>query len=277
MTYETIHFTMTERVATITLNRPDRLNAWTSRMSAEVRNAMFQAAEDEMVRVIVLTGAGQAFCAGADMEELQTAVKQGPSALDRTGQEAQIVRKDDIDVREDFMKRYSYFPAIPKPIIAAINGPAVGIGLVLTLFCDMRMASDKARFSTVFAKRGLIAEHGISWILPRIIGLSKALDLLFTARMVSAEEALNMGLVGKVIPDERLMEEVMAIAKELSATVSPRSTRVMKQQVYNAQFQTLAQAIDIADEEMRLSIESEDFKEGVAHFLEKRPPMFTGK
>lgn len=275
MAFETILYTVADRIATITLNRPDRLNAWMSRMSEEVRYAMFQAAEDKAVRVIILTGAGRAFCAGADMAELKAAMKDGMSVLDWTEREARLKVEDIGNVRDDFSKRYSYFPAIPKPIIVAINGPAVGIGFALTLYCDLRIASQSARFSTLFAQRGLIAEHGTSWMLPRIVGLPNALDMLFSARMVAAEEALHMGLVHKVVPDQSLMQEAISLGTKLSTSLSPRSLSVIKRQVYDAQFQTLAEALDVADEEMRLSLESDDFKEGVAHFLEKRPPRFT--
>jgi enoyl-CoA hydratase/carnithine racemase len=200
------------------------------------------------------------------MAALENAVDHGLSALTGTKTEAEWEDKYTSNVRADFRKRYSYFQAIPKPSIAAINGPAAGLGLILTLYCDLRFASEKARFSTAFSRRGLIAEHGISWMLPRIVGLSNALDLLFSARMVDAQEALRIGLVDRVSPEEGL-----------ATLVSPRSLRVIKRLVYNAQFQTLAEATDVADEEMVLSILSEDFKEGVTHFMEKRAPVFTGK
>ncbi len=277
MAFEAILYTVADRIATITLNRPDRLNAWTPRMSEEVRDAMFQAARDKAVRVIILTGAGRAFCAGADMSELKTATEQGASALDNVDEETRMNIKELGDVRADFSKRYSYFPAIPKPVIGALNGTAVGIGFAITLYCDIRIASQSARFSTLFAQRGLIAEHGMSWMLPKIVGMSNALDMLFSARMVGAEEALRMGLVSRVVPDEQLLEEALSVGTRLSTAVSPRSLKIMKRQIYGAQFQTLAEAIDLADAEMRLSLQSDDFKEGVAHFIEKRPPAFTGK
>jgi len=277
MVYKTILYTVNDRIATITLNRPDRLNAWTLRMSKEVRHAMFKAAEDEMVRVIIITGAGHAFCAGADMDELKVAVKKGLSALDDTERKSQIKVNGNEKIKNDFLKRYSYFPAIPKPVIAAINGPAVGIGLVHILFCDIRIASENARFSTTFARRGLIAEHGIAWILPKIVGFANAIELLFTGRMVDAEEALHIGLVHKVVPQDKLNEATIDLAIDLSTKVSPRSLKVIKRQLYYAQLQTLEEAIDMADKEMGLSLESEDFKEGIAHFLEKRAPIFTGK
>ncbi len=290
MEYQQIIYTKADRIATVTLNRPSRLNAWTPLMAEEVRDAMYRAAEDDGVRAIILTGAGRGFCAGADMAELENAASQGTpdadsgknaeqlvSVLTGTKTEEELEDQNPNNVRADFRKRYSYLQAIPKPIIAAVNGPAAGLGLIMALYCDLRFVSDKARFSTAFSRRGLIAEHGISWMLPQIIGLSNALDLLFSARTVDAEEALRLGLVNRVFPEERFMEGVLAYARELATSVSPRSLRVMKRQIYNAQFQTLAEATQVADEELLLSIESEDFKEGVAHFIEKRAPEFTGE
>jgi enoyl-CoA hydratase/carnithine racemase len=168
----------TGRVATITLNRPNKLNAWTAVMESEVRAAMENAEQDDEVRVIVLTGAGRGFCAGVDMSLLSAVAEHG---LDDRGREqtscGEGQRRE--GVPPDFQKKYSYFPAIAKPVIAAINGPAVGLGLVITLYCDLRLASDAASFSTTFARRGLIAEYGMAWMLPRIVGVPNALDLLF--------------------------------------------------------------------------------------------------
>jgi len=180
-------------------------------------------------------------------------------------------------VRPDFEKKYSWFPAVGKPVIAAINGPVVGLGLVIALYCDLRWASDAARFSTTFARRGLIAEYGMAWMLPRLVGLPNALDLLFSARTMDAAEALRMGLVNRVFPQDAFSEKVCEHARELASSVSPRSLRVIKQQVYGAMFQNLAEAFEISEREMLASLESEDFKEGVAHFLEKRAPRFTGR
>lgn len=290
MEYREIIYTTADRIAVITLNRPSRLNAWTPVMAEEVRDAMHGAADDGEVRVIVVTGAGRGFCSGADMAELENAAAggvpgadSGKSAEQRVSDLTGTMTEEDREgqnphnVRADFRKRYSYLLAIPKPIIAAVNGPAAGLGLIMALYCDLRFAADSARFSTAFSRRGLIAEHGIGWMLPRVVGLPHALKLLFSARMVDAEEALRLGLVHKVFPEERLMEDVLAYARELATSVSPRSLRVMKEQVYHAQFQTLAEASRTADEELLRSIESEDFKEGVAHFIEKRTPQFTGK
>jgi enoyl-CoA hydratase/carnithine racemase len=278
MAYEEILYDVSEHVATITLNRPTKLNAWTMKMEKEVAQAFHDAEHDDQVRVIVLTGAGRGFCAGADMANLDS-LAQANGGGDRVKQ----IMADHLSgprregVRPDFQKTYSYMPAVQKPVLGAINGAAAGLGLVVALYCDIRLASDQAKFSTAFARRGLIAEHGISWTLPRIVGISNALDLLYSARLIDATEALRMGLVNRVIPQEQFATEVRGYALELANAASPRSTRVIKRQVYEALFQTLAEAIDVANTEMLKSFMSEDFKEGVAHFLEKRPPAFSGK
>src|SRR5271155_2620778 len=278
-------YEVAKRVATITLNRPDKLNAWTAVMEQEVRAAMAEAERDENVRVIVLTGAGRGFCAGADMSLLSTVATKGLDAAQR----AQAVQAGAASgsgsgsgsgggsARADFQKKYSYFPAMSKPVIGAINGPAVGLGLVIALYCDLRFASDAARFSTAFARRGLIAEYGMAWMLPRLVGHANALDLLFSARLIDAAEAFRMGLANQVFPLDAFQEKVREYAAELAANVSPRSLRVIKRQVYDAMFQPLGEAFEIAEREMLASLQCEDFKEGVAHFVEKRAPVFTGK
>jgi enoyl-CoA hydratase/carnithine racemase len=272
MGYEQILYEVKDRVATVTLNRPDKLNAWTAVMGREVRQAMEEAARDEAVRAIVLTGAGRGFCAGADMQLLSSIVGAGR-------QEPDVRRPPAADpaVRPDFRGPYAYFPTIPKPIIAALNGATAGLGLVISLYCDLRIAADTAVFTTAFSRRGLIAEHGVSWMLPRLVGLQHALDLLLSARKITAAEALAMGLVAQVRPAATLAADVRAHARELADLVSPRSIRVMKRQLWEGQFQSLAEATAVADEEMRRSFTAEDFKEGVAHFVEKRAPRFTGR
>jgi enoyl-CoA hydratase/carnithine racemase len=278
MAYQEILYQVADRVATVTLNRPDKLNAWTAVMEREVRAAMLDAEADANVRVIVLTGAGRGFCAGADMSLLSGIAQQGlgaqgnDHALRNSGNGAERTH-----IRADFQKKYSYFPSLEKPVIGAINGPAVGLGFILSLYCDLRFAADGARFGTAFARRGLIAEYGLAWLLPRLIGTANALDMLFSARLVESSEALRMGLVNRVYLQDQFMEGVYAYARELAHNVSPRSMRVIKAQVYNAMFQSLGEAFEASEDEMMLSLQSDDFKEGVAHFLEKRSPVFTGK
>jgi enoyl-CoA hydratase/carnithine racemase len=271
-------YAVSERVATITLNRPDKLNAWTAVMDQEVRSAIYEAEADSNVRVIVLTGAGRGFCAGADMSLLGAIAQEGLEGY--RGPESFLRNTSNggrPDVRPDFQKKYSYFPSIQKPVIAAVNGPAVGLGFILTLYCDLRFASETARFGTAFAKRGLIAEYGLAWMLPRLIGPANALDMLFSARLVDANEALRMRLVNQVFPPDAFMQNVYAYAKDLANNVSPRSMGIIKTQVYNAMFQTLGEAFEASEQEMLKSLQCEDFKEGVAHFIEKRAPVFTGR
>ena len=271
MGYSDILYSVEAGVATVTLNRPDRLNAWCASLDADVRAAMRAASDDNAVRVIVLTGAGRGFCAGADMNVLQ-GIQDGGAAA-RPGPPAAW----DCAARTDFQKQYSWFPAVPKPIIGAINGPCAGLGMVLALYTDIRFASDLAVFSTAFSRRGLIAEHGISWLLPRLIGMASAADLLFSARRVEAGEAKALGLVSRVIPHADFIAEVTAYARMLASEVSPRSLREMKREIWNAQFEGLGEAIEAANADMAGSFASEDFKEGVAHYLEKRPAAFTGR
>ncbi|HYM36618.1 MAG TPA: enoyl-CoA hydratase-related protein, partial [Steroidobacteraceae bacterium] len=181
------------------------------------------------------------------------------------------------DVSAHYGGRFGYLMSIRKPIIAAINGPCAGIGLVFTLYCDLRFAASEAKFTTAFAQRGLIAEHGISWLLPRITGIANALDILFSARKFTAEEAARINLVNRVFPQESFMPSVLEYARTLATTVSPSSMAVMKAQIWKSLFQNLNEAIAIGDEEMQKSFSTHDFKEGVAHFVEKRAPKFTGK
>jgi len=268
MTTQETQYTVADRVATITLNRPDRLNAWTRNMEKEVRQAMETAAADDNVRVVVVTGAGRGFCAGADMSLLQDVADKGLHPLPDAANGG---------VADDFQRQYSYFPSVPKPIIAAVNGPCVGLGFVIAMFCDLRIASDEAKFGTAFARRGLIAEYGLAWLLPRIAGHANAMDILLSARIFGAQEALRMGVVNQVEPAAAFPAAVAAYARELANTVSPRSMAVIKRQVYGGMTQTLGQALDVATTEMRASLQCEDFKEGVAHFVEKRAPAFTGR
>jgi len=273
MAYETVLYDVADRICTITLNRPDKLNAWTRQMHVDLRDAMQNAGSDPDVRAIILTGAGRGFCAGADMSGLQ-AIGAG-AAIDRSSKSASDLSGG--STLAEFRMPYSYFPAIPKFIIAAINGPAAGLGFVIPLYADLRFAAESAVFTTAFAQRGLIAEHGISWLLPRIVGLPAALDLLCSARKFRAPEALALGLVSRVIGDDKLMAETRAYARLLADTVSPRSVAVMKRQIWEAEFQSLAEATVQANHEMELSFHTADFKEGVAHFLEKRAARFIGR
>jgi len=275
MSYQTVLYDVADGIATVTLNRPDKLNAWTRQMQGEVKDAMLRAAADEAVRAIILTGAGRGFCAGADMEVLTAASSGG--AVNSTTARPAVDPTASVNARADFRMTHSYFPAIAKPVVAAVNGPCAGLGFVIALYCDMRFAGESAMFTTSFAQRGLIAEHGLSWLLPKLVGLPHAADLLYSARKVRAPEALQLGLVQRLFPDQDLMAQTRAYLKTIVEDVSPRSVAIMKRQIWEAQFQTLSEATVIANHDMEQSFSTADFKEGVAHFLEKRKARFTGR
>ena len=278
MSYTEILYDVSGRIATITMNRPDRLNAYTGTMGDEMRAAMRAATDDPGVRVIVLTGAGRGFCAGADMNNLTTISTKGrPGEHGGNQAEAAAGKPFDPESSPDYQTTHSYFPAVPKPIIAAINGACAGLGLVYALYCDQRFASADAKFTTAFARRGLIAEHGISYTLPRVAGLSASLDLLMSARKFDALEAQRLGVVDRVIAPDALMAEVRAYATDLADNVSPRSMAVIKRQLWAVGQLSMRQAIEVGNHEMLGSFTSEDFKEGVAHFVQKRPAAFTGR
>ena len=276
--YADIRYRVQDHVATLTLDRPAKLNAWTPAMEKSVARALQHAAQDAAVRVIVLTGAGRGFCAGADMQRLQGATEVTPSDLPQpTAAEAgRLTAVEESELAANYRGRFGYLLAIPKPIIAAINGPCAGIGLVLSLFCDLRFARTDAKLTTAFAQRGLIAEHGIAWILPRLIGPAHALDLLLSARPFSGSDAERLGLVNRAFAPESFEAEVQAYVQRLSREVSPRSLGIMKTQIWKALFQRFDESTELADREMLESFKSADFKEGVAHFVEKRAPRFTG-
>jgi len=257
-------------VATVTLNRPDKLNAWTGAMAAGLRAAMERAEADAAVRAIVLTGAGRGFCAGADMGLLQEVGEAGGLS------EAPALAPFDPTARADFQHAQTWLAAVGKPVIAAINGPAAGMGLCISLFCDMRFMAADAFFTSALSRRGLIAEHGTSWMLARLAGHSRALDIMLSSRRVGAEEALRIGLADRVFEGGELMAGVTAYARDLAENVSPRSTRVIKRQLWNALVQGLEEAMADADREMAESLKSEDFREGVASFVERRAVRFTG-
>ena len=272
-------YTIKDRVATVTLNRPDRMNATNLTLPYSVSKAMLKAATDPKVRVIVLTGAGKAFCAGADRQRLEAgrvgAARPVYPPDDPAFFEAvSSTRGPDLGVEFMDIRRYSYFMRIGKPVIAALNGAVAGGGMIPALCADIRLAADTMFFTTSFAQRGLIAEHGISWLLPRLVGPSRALEMLMTARRVSAQEAEHIGLVNKVFPQASFRDDVQAYAATIAKTVSPRSLAVMKAQVWKAVAQSFRDALATADVELELSVKTADYVEGVSHFLDKREANF---
>jgi len=271
--YEQILYEVSDPIATITLNRPEFLNAWTDRMGAEFKHAVAQAERDPRVVVIVLTGAGRGFCAGADMRRLEALADDG----ERTGEELPPeLEADPGDPSMDasFRGTYSYLASVRKPIIVAINGPCAGMAIPIALFCDLRFASDRAVFTTAFSRRGLIAEWGISWVLPRLVGSAHAMDLLFSARRVDAAEAERMGLVNRTVPHDELLPFVREYAEDMAANCSPTSLAIMKRQVYEHLTESLEHAEEEAVGLMLESFDRPDLKEGVRAFVDKRPPKF---
>ena len=276
--YQDILTDIEDHILIITLNRPDRLNAWTGQMQMEVQDAIERAGTDDAIRAIVVTGAGRGFCAGADMAGLQEISPEGEAADAATsGTVTHDIDPNSEDLAVLYPGRFGYMYACPKPIIAAINGPCAGIGLIFTLYADMRFANQDAKFTTAFSQRGLIAEHGIAWLLPRLVGEAHALDLLFTARVFRGAEAERVGLVNRALPANEVLPYVMDTAKHLATQVSPRSLAIMKRQIRESYFQSFARSLKVADQEMKDSFASFDFKEGVDSFVEKRPPAFQGR
>jgi enoyl-CoA hydratase/carnithine racemase len=270
--YEQILYEVGEPAALITLNRPKQLNAWTDRMAAEVKHAVAAAEADERVVAIVLTGAGRGFCSGADMNLLRD-ISEGKGAQEIPADLA--AEPGDPSVGESFRGTYTYLMSVRKPVIAAINGPVAGMAVPIVAACDIRFASDQASFMAAFSKRGLIAEWGSSWLLPRLLGPAHALDLLFSSRKVDAREAERIGLVNRVVPHDELLPSTRRYVEDLAANCSPTSMMIMKRQVY----QQLAAELSTAEKEafglMLDSFRRPDFREGVMAFLEKRPPKFS--
>jgi enoyl-CoA hydratase/carnithine racemase len=242
----------------ITLNVPDRLNAWSGAMAREFFAAIDRCVADDEVRVIVLTGAGRGFCAGADMEALN-AIRAAP-AQGASGPMGS--------------RRFDGLMSVPKPVIAAINGACAGVGFVLALFCDLRFAADGAKITSAFSRRGLVAEYGSSWILPRLVGTARAFDILLSGRVLLGSEAAAMGLVNESVPAEQLMEHTLEYAADLAANASPTSWAIMKRQVHGDWMRDVGPATDDAIRLMDASVARADFQEGVQSYLDRRPPAF---
>jgi enoyl-CoA hydratase/carnithine racemase len=260
-----------DHVATVTLNRPERLNAFTATLTSALRESMVRLGRDGDVRVIIVTGAGRGFCAGADMALLQ-GLAQGGALPNTMGSE-----HVDAVAGQELQQRYNFLMAVPKPVIACINGAAAGIGFVLALFADIRFAASDATLTTGFARRGLIAEHGVAFGLARLVGPGHAADLLLSSRKVSGVEAERIGLVNRALPPDELMAFTRGYARDLAQSCSPRSLAIIKQQLAALPLQSMAQHFTEADRLMHESLQSEDFKEGVAHFVERRAPRFSGR
>jgi enoyl-CoA hydratase/carnithine racemase len=246
-----------ESVATITLHRPEQYNAWTVQMGDEYFDHLERAAAEPEVRAIVVTGAGRSFCPGYDVAALSAlGSEDGPEGEGDT--------------------RPQTFPlGIPKPIIGAINGACAGIGFAMALMCDIRFAAAGAKLTTAFARRGLIAEHGTSWVLPRLVGPARALDLLLSGRVVLAEEARELGLVNFVVPPDQLLPSALEYARDLARNASPTSMSIIKRQVLRHLEVPLDEAMAESNALMLESLRRSDVAEGASSFVERRPPRFA--
>ena len=270
--YQDILYEVQDPVAIITMNRPDQLNALTGRMMAEMRHAFAAAEKDPAVVGMVLTGAGRGFCAGADMAGLNaTASGERGEAVDLSDLEAS---PGNPDMGPNFEITYTYLLALQKPLIAAINGPCAGLGFCYACLADMRIVERQAKFTTAFSQRGLIAEHGSSWILPRLIGAGRALDLLWSARKFTGEEAKELGLAERLVEEGESLQAAIDYIKQLASVVSPTSLKVIKAQVYRHLNMELGEAMAETNTWMAESLKRDDFKEGVSSFMEKRLPKF---
>lgn len=252
-------------VAILTFNRPDRLNAWGPDIAARFYSAIDRAERDPEIRVIVLTGRGKGFCAGAYLGTPNSASSYGDTM-------EKASRTDLADLVGD--RPPHFVTTLRKPVIAAINGACVGIGLTQALMCDVRFAAAGAKFAAVFARRGLIAEFGISWILPRLTSWGVALDLLLSGRTFLAEEAAELGLVKEVVAPQDLMKRALDYAEDIARNCSPASMEVIKRQVYGDATRDVADATSRAEVLLHEAMPRPDVIEGITSFLEKRPPQF---
>ena len=261
MDYEQIRFDVSEQVATVTLNRPERRNAWTRRMGMELRHALRQADERDDVRAVVVTGAGRDFCVGADLEGGGTVFDEARAA---EGQRAERLSLAAWDVR--------------KPVIAALNGAVAGVGATLPLQWDIRIAGESTRITFVFVKRGLVPEAASTWLLPRLIGMSRAADLLLTGRLIGAREALEMGLVSRVVPDAELLASAQAIAHEIAVQTGPVAVALTKRLLWHMAGESDPAAAERLDSRVfGWATQSPDAKEGIRAFLDKRPARWGMK
>ncbi len=276
---EVVLFEVRDEVALLTFNRPDRLNAWTAEMQTRYFDLLEECASRPDVRVIVVTGAGRGFCAGADMQSLQQLAggngdgDSATSAGDRSSTTGAGDRSSTTGA--DDPRPVTFALSISKPVIAAINGACAGLGLVHAVMCDLRFAAASAKLTTAFSRRGLVAEHGIGWMLPRLVGPARALDLLLSGRIVLGQEAAELGLVNRAVEDERLLEEALAYARMLATECSPVSMALIKRQVYADCERGLGDSLQEANRLMGESFSGPDFGEGVRSFVERRPPAFA--
>jgi len=267
--YEDINYTVEDPVAIIEFNREDRLNAASDKMLAELRHACAQAEADSAVVGIIITGKGRGFCAGRD---IAPGGASGPSKPEGDG--SLPVELGDPDVGEGYARSYAYLATLRKPVIAAVNGPCVGLGFVLAMMCDMRYIAEDAYFMSAFGQRGLVAENGIAWMMPRMIGIGRSLEILWSSRKVRGPEAAELGLAEKCVPGDQLIDEAKAFIQMLADTVAPSSIHAMKKQLFRSLELDFGTAFDESRQALAEARASGDVTEGMTAFREKRPPNF---
>lgn len=270
--YEEILYEITDKVATLTINRPDKLNALTDLTQAEIRHALAQSERNENVIGTVLTGAGRGFCSGVDMNALSGMSDAGK----RLGNTYEHLKANpgNPDNDPNYKSSPSYFLGLRKPLIAAINGAAAGLGFSYATFCDMRFMDRNAKIVTSFAPRGLIAEHGTCWMLPKIVGPSNALDMNWSSRKIEGEEAYRMGYANRLCETGECVLQAQNYLREIAGTSAPMSIMMMKRQIYKHLSKELGEAMGESTMWMDESLARDDFKEGVASFVERRAANF---
>lgn len=273
MDWKTIAISREAGIATVMLNRPERKNSWTGRMHLELRTAFAALDADPAIRAIVLTGAGDSFCPGGDFGALDGHAKRGSYDA---GTPAEMPTPGAATAPE-FRGDFAWMMGLNKPVIGAINGAAAGIGLALACFCDIRIVRGDAKFTTAHGRLNLPAEFGLSWVLPRAMGLTHAMDLLLTSRIFTGDEGVALGLFNRAVPDaQAVLDSAHAYARQLIETVSPGSLKATRHQTYLDQHRSAADAI--ADSKLRLAemMQQEDYREGLKAMREKRKPEWTG-
>jgi len=274
MELKTIRYELADGIATVTLSRPKRRNAWTGRMHTEYRWVLTKADKDKAVRVIIVTGdpEGQAFCAGADLGALEGHSEKGRYDA---GISDDIARPG-YGVRPEFDATFAYHFGLTKPVIAAINGAAAGVGLVLAAFADLRFCVPGVKFTAAHGRFNFPAEFGLSWVLPRLVGVTHANDILLSSRVFTSEEAMEMGFLNKLVPPAELMSHVAAYARAMAEGVSPGSLRETKRQIYTDLHRDAAGAVEAAEQLLNEMVRQPDYKEGVKAWMEKRPAEWQG-
>jgi len=273
MDLKVTRFHVENRIATLTLHRPERLNSWTGRMHAEYRHLLARAEADSEVRAVVVTGSGRGFCAGADTSALESHVDRGgydpgtPDDLANPG----------YGVRPEFDADFAFQFGMQKPVIAAINGPAAGVGLVIACYADLRFAVPGAKLTTAHGKLNLPVEYGLSWLLPRLIGLTRANDLLLSSRGLLTDEAMELGLLNGLFPPDELLPRTYDYVRQVVTSVAPLSLAASKRQIYTDQHRDVGASVEEANARIEEMMKQSDYREAVAAWVEKRAPAWKGE